>query len=119
MTQLQRFKKSLAENGFDGAIISSEINQRYLCDFPFSDGYILVGADKSYLLTDFRYVEAINAKVKNFEILCPENGMSNCLAELISSANMHRIAVEEDSISLAQFEAFSKKLKKISLLVGH
>ena len=116
MTQLQRFKKSLAENGFDGAIISSEINQRYLCDFPFSDGYILVGTDKSYLLTDFRYVEAINAKVKNFEILCPENGMSNCLSELISSADMHRIAVEEDSISLAQFEAFSKKLKGIATL---
>ena len=118
MTQLQRFQKALINNGFDGAIISSEINQRYLCDFPFSDGYILVGADKSYLLTDFRYFEAITAKVKDFEIICPDNGMASCLAELIKSANMCRIAVEEDSISLSEFERFSKKLDGIATLLS-
>ena len=69
MTQLQRFKKSLEDKNFDGAIISSELNQRYLCDFPFSDGYILVTHGKSYLLTDFRYIEAAKNTVKNFSLI--------------------------------------------------
>ena len=110
MTQLSRFTDALTKQGFDGAIISSELNQRYLCDFPFTDGYILVGHEKSYLLTDFRYKEAIKKAVFGFEIICPEKGAHACLAELIKSENMHRVAVEESSISLKEYESLSKML---------
>ena len=116
MTQLERFKRSLAESGFDGAIISSEINQRYLCDFHFSDGYILVGQDKSYILTDFRYEEAIKGSVTGFSILCPENSMADAIAELIKAENMRIVAVEETDISLKQFELFSQRAKDIAAL---
>ena len=119
MTQLQRFKEALLKSDFDGAIISSELNQRYLCDFPFTDGYILVGQSKSYLLTDFRYIEAIKANVSGFEILCPESNIADCITELIKAERMSRIAVEEDSISLKKFESFSKKLNgTASLFAG-
>ena len=116
MTQLERFKSSLAKSGFDGAIISSEINPRYLCDFPFSDGYILVGQEKSYILTDFRYEEAIKSSVTGFSILCPEGTMADAIAELIKSENMLTVAVEESDISLKQFELFSQKIKDIATL---
>ena len=119
MTQLQRFKNALIKKGFDGAIISSEINQRYICDFPFSDGYMLIGQERSYLLTDFRYIEAVKSNVSGFDILCPENGVTNCLIELIKSENMRRVAVEEDTLSLREFEYFSKNLEQnASLLSG-
>lgn len=115
MTQLNRFKEALAKSNLDGAIISSEINQRYLCDFPFSDGYILVGLEKSYLLTDFRYAEAIKKAVSDFEILCPDS-MSDCIASLVADNKMTLVAVEEDAISLKEFELFSKKLRDKSTL---
>ena len=116
MIQLNRFKKALAEKDFDGAIISSELNQRYLCDFPFSDGYILVTADKSYILTDFRYDEALKKAVSGFEILCPEKGLYDCITELIRENNLKRIAVEESSMTLKEFQALSKKLDSIASL---
>ena len=116
MTQLERFKNALAKNGFDAAIISSELNQRYLCDFSFTDGYILVTQEKSYLLTDFRYAEAIKKAVSGFEIICPEISMSDCITELIKSANAKHVAVEESSISLKEFNTFSSKLSKIASL---
>lgn len=116
MTQLQRFKSALAENNFDGAIISSEINQRYLCDFPFSDGYILVTQSKSYLLTDFRYIEAAKKTVKDFEILCPDASMADTIAELLKQENAKRIAVEESAISLQEFNRFANKLNEIAVL---
>ena len=118
MTQLQRFKTALLEKGFDGALLSSELNIRYICDFPFSDGYILVGQNKSYILTDFRYVEALSANVSGFEILCPDTSMSDCVFELVKAENMQRIAVEEDSMSLSEFEKFSKKLKDTASLLS-
>ena len=116
MTQLNRFKKALLNADFDAAIISSELNQRYLCDFPFTDGYILVTQDKSYLLTDFRYEEAIKKSVRGYEILCPEKSMSNTIAELIKDSGAKRVAVEEASISLKEFNIFSKKLNGIATL---
>ena len=116
MTQLQRFKSALAERNFDGAIISSEINQRYLCDFPFSDGYILVTQGKSYVLTDFRYIEAAKRAIVGFEILCPESSMADTIAELLKSENASRIAVEESTVSLQEYNRFSRALDGIASL---
>ena len=118
MTQIERFKSALISSALDGAIISSELNQRYLCDFPFTDGYILVTQSKSYILTDFRYEEAIKNTVHGFEILCPEKGAYDCLTDLIMAENASRIAVEEDSISLKEFNALSQRLDGIATLVS-
>ena len=41
MTHLQSFQKKLFVDQAEAALISSELNQRYLCDFHFSDGYLL------------------------------------------------------------------------------
>lgn len=116
MTQLNRFKNTLASKNFDAAIISSELNQRYLCDFPFSDGYILVTQEKSYIITDFRYEEAIKKAVTDFEIICPENSRIDCIVELLSASKAKYTAVEEDSISLSEFNIFSKKLENTTTL---
>ena len=116
MTQLSRFKLSLTQKDFDSAIISSELNQRYLCDFPFTDGYILVTQEKSYIITDFRYEEAMKKAVNDFEILCPKSSRIDCIVELLSAYGAKCTAVEEDSISLGEFNIFSKKLENITTL---
>ena len=116
MTQTERFITALKSSNLDGAIISSELNQRYLCDFPFTDGYILITQEKCYILTDFRYEEAIKKAVRGFDILCPNGSMHDCIAELIKSAGATRIAAEESSISLKEFTSLSKKLEGIATL---
>ena len=116
MTQLGRFKKSLQNKNLDAAIISSELNQRYLCDFAFTDGYILVTQEKSYIITDFRYEEAIKKAVDGFEILCPENSRVDCIVDIIAESKAKRIAIEEDSVTLSEFNLFSKKLENIATL---
>ena len=49
MTRLDRFKTKMTEKGFDAAVISSAINQRYLTGFDYTDGYVLVTKNKSYV----------------------------------------------------------------------
>ena len=73
-TPLQNFQQELARTTADGALISSELNQRYLTDFSYTDGYLLVTPDKAYLLADSRYTEAAQAEVKNFEIVAVTGG---------------------------------------------
>ena len=69
MTNLKRFQNALSEAGAECAIISSEINQRYISDFRFSDGYVLVTVDEAFLLTDSRYIEAARAAVTELSVM--------------------------------------------------
>ena len=110
MTQLKRFQTALAKSDFDCAIISSELNQRYLSDFDYTDGYILISPDKAYLLADSRYIEAARASVTDFEVIMPPDTMLKCLKELISNEKYIRVAFEESSLSCEKFDKIKKEL---------
>ena len=110
MTQLQRFQSSLKNSEFDAAIISSELNQRYISGFNYTDGYILIGREKAYLLTDFRYIEAANAEVKDFEILMPSTSMLTAIGEIIGENHYKKVAVEDAELSCKKLEAFREKM---------
>lgn len=118
MSHLQKFQEALGGLGLDSALISSEAGQRYLSDFPFSDGYLLVTPDRAYLLTDSRYVEAAKEQVRGFEILLPKNTISETLRELISGNRIARLALEEDSISYSDYQTFSEKFAPAKLCTG-
>jgi Xaa-Pro aminopeptidase len=119
MTQLQRFQETLRASEFDAAIISSELNQRYLSGFNYTDGYVLVGRDKAYLLADFRYIEAARAQVKDFEVIMPPVSMLDTLKELIGENKFIKVAIEDEELSCKGLERFRDRLpKECELLFG-
>ncbi len=119
MSRLQVFWKALETAGFDAAIVSDPTHCRYLTQFSFHDGYLLVVGGRGYLLTDFRYEEAAKGAVANeWEILCPDCGMLVSIAGLLEEGRAHRVAVEEKALSLADFERFQKNLKGVELTAG-
>ena len=70
MDKISLLRDKMKQNGFDAVIVSEEINQRYLSEFHFSDGYILIFSDAAYLITDFRGLNSgpytVSSKVKCF-----------------------------------------------------
>ena len=84
MTQLKRLQNIMKQQGVEGILLSSEVNQRYISGFDFQDGYIVVLQDKAFVLTDFRYIEAANAQVNHddFEIVTPKGGHLKYVATL-------------------------------------
>ncbi len=119
MSHLSNFKAALEKGGFDAAIVSEKINQRYLSDFDFDDGLVLVTSKKSYLITDFRYIEAAHAQATpEMEVLMPTGGQLLCIAGLLADNGAHRVAVEETALSLASFERYKEILKDYTLEGG-
>lgn len=110
MTHLQRFQKALADAGFDAAVISSEVNQRWLTHFPIQDGLIIVTPDKGYMLTDFRYIEAANASkaAEEFEILMPEPPLAKTANEIFNNNKSVKIALEEATLPIFEAEVLKK-----------
>lgn len=119
MSHLSAFRSAFTEQGFDAAIVSDCLNQRYLSDFAFDDGLVLVTRREAYLLTDFRYVEAARAQCsKELQILTPEQGMIACIRGILEEGGYTRVAVEEASLSYGDFLNYSEKLPRIQLASG-
>lgn len=118
MTHLERLRKEMKNNGFDAVVVSSEINQRYLGGFNYTDGLIVVTESRAALLTDFRYIEAANASpaAKEFEILMPDKRMSAAAYEVMAGAK--RVAVEEATLSLSGYENFCNVFASMEVVGG-
>ena len=119
MSHLSQFRENLLKEGFDAAIISDKTNQRYLSDFDFDDGLVLVTADSAHLLTDFRYLEAARAQCsKELEVLTPEQGHLACIRGILEEKKMTRVAVEESTLSYGAYLRFAEKLPDCKLEGG-
>jgi Xaa-Pro aminopeptidase len=107
---------AMTDAGMEAAIVTSEINQRYLTGFAFTDGYVVVTPRKSWLITDFRYVEAAEAAVDatEFEVLTP-HGMLKKIAELLHDAGVKTVALEEETLSIRDCERIKGALGDIAI----
>ena len=103
--RIQKLQAEMAKKGFDALIVTSEINQRYLTGFAYTDGYVLVTTGKCYLLTDFRYIEAAKATVDAslFDILMPKGGMLDEMAAKMADSDHPHSSV---SVAFQPFQAF-------------
>lgn len=120
MSKLQKFKAKMAEAGFDAAILSSYVNIRYITGFDYQDGYVLVTKNKSYVLTDFRYIEAAKAALDpdEFEIVIPENSMGISMCSLLEENECRVVAFEDATLAYASLERFKKALVGKELVPG-
>ena len=120
MSHLSKFRAALSVAGFDAAIISNKINQRYLSGFDFDDGYVLVTKGESYLITDFRYIEAakLQADPDMQVILFARGGAMMTIAGLLADNGCHRVAIEEEALSYADFLDFTEKLMDYTVEAG-
>ncbi len=110
MSALSRLQQKLNETGADALLVSSELNARYISEFDFSDGYLLIEREYAFLITDSRYVEAAKNTVKDFEILSPKGKRADAIAELVSARGIKELLIEEESMSVAEHKRFSDSL---------
>lgn len=110
MTQLKRLQQKMTEKGIGGILLSSTLNQRYISNFNYDDGYILVFQSKAYLLTDFRYIEAANNEVdhNDFEVITPKVSHLKFVASLAEENGVDTVLVEESALSLEDLSRFEK-----------
>lgn len=119
MTHLEKLVSRLGGENPDAVIITSEINQRYISHFPFTDGYLLVTRGASYLVTDFRYVEAAGAKAdRGLTVAAPEGGMLNFIAGKLSENGCRSLAFEEAALSFSGFGKLKKELPGTEIAPG-
>jgi Xaa-Pro aminopeptidase len=106
--RLTKLRNKMTEISLDAVIVLDELNQHYLSEFAFTDGFLFITKEKAYLVTDFRYYEmALNKANKSFEIVMPEN-RNEFLSKVISDFDIKTIGFEGGSVSYETYRRYCK-----------
>lgn len=121
MSHLKNLQAAMKAGNVEALIVSSELNQRYLTNLNYTDGFVLVLQEKAYLLADFRYIEVarLTADASEIEVIMPEGGMLPCVAGLLIQNGVKALAYEEETVSCALRIRYANVFgKDVELLTG-
>lgn len=99
--RIAKLRQELSARKLDGIIIKSLPNIYYLSGFTSEDATLLITMEKSFLLTDFRYLEQAAKEAEHYEIIRVDNNLWKTIGKL--AEGLRSIGIEEDSISWADF----------------
>ena len=120
MNNVKRIQQELRRRGLDGVLVTDEKNQRYASGFPITDGAVVVGLEKSWLITDSRYIEAAEAAVDGIltEVVLydREHPLTGIIRSLCSG--MACLAAEDKKLSHAGYLGYEKALGRELLPAG-
>ena len=121
MNNIAGIRRELIARGLDAVLVTDEKNQRYATGFPITDGAVLVGREKAFLITDSRYIEAAEAAVDSeIEVRMFDRAanLSVKLREAVKEIGAEKIAAEDGKLSHAGYLNWEKQLETELLPAG-
>src|SRR4051812_16304735 len=106
--RLSRLQSDLRTLDLDAFVVTHLPNVRYLTGLNATAGLVLVRADRSTLVVDFRYDTAARTLLESFpdrpfDICLVENTYDETLGGLLLSEGVRRIGVEASSMTVGRF----------------
>ncbi|MBR0484674.1 MAG: aminopeptidase P family protein [Oscillospiraceae bacterium] len=109
----------LFQDKADCALITDDINRRYLTGMKSSAGYVLVFPEQSYLLIDFRYIEKARETVKHCQVIEQKGNVFRQFDELFKKHGAETIAVEAQSLTLQRCDNLKNHMKNYEFLTDN
>ena len=110
---LVQLMKRLPE-GIDGAIITSDLNRRYFTDMKSSAGTLLVTRKAAAFIIDFRYIEKAKQTIQDAEVVLQDK-LYEQVTDFFTSQGAKAVAIEADTMTVAEFAHFRASLPELSL----
>ncbi len=122
--RLTLLRQVLKEQGLDGILVSCPENRRYLSGFSATDshlnessGFLLIGQDAAFLLTDFRYREWAQAEAPGFSVQIYGQGMAKLLVELVRQLGVGRLGFEAPFLTYGTYQKISQEAEAAGLQI--
>lgn len=109
MTNIEKLQSKIGDF-CDCAIITSDVNRRYLTDMKSSAGTVLVFPNNAYLIIDFRYIEKARKKVATCEVI-EQQRLFHQINNLLKKHGAKTIAIESDYLTVSGLIDFKANLK--------
>ncbi len=109
-------RDKMREKGIDAVMVTSELNQRYFLDYPFTDGLLLITAQSAYMITDFRYEEeAGKCADPAFEIVTPSPRVA-FITDVLEHEHVRTLGYEDRTMTVADYHALDGRYRGVKLV---
>jgi len=113
---LSTIRAQMRKAGMDALFVTSELNQRYLLDYPFTDGLLVITEKHAYMITDFRYFEEAHQFADPaFEIVMPEIRTA-FITERLDGDGVRTVGYEDETLTVAEFHALKERYPHVTFL---
>ena len=114
--KIKKLRNGMSRVGIDAVFISSVSSIAYLSGFTnFSkderEGYIFLGKDFKYIITDGRYSEAVRKSVTHLTLF--ERGADNLIKNLFKKHQIKILGIEENSLTVQEYKNIKKHFKNL------
>lgn len=101
----------------DALLITSEKNRFYYTGFASTLGYLIVLKDKSFFITDSRYIEMAKVLEKDAVLIETTGGNAfELVADVFRQNNVKTVGFEDTEITYSEYVAFCEKLAGFELV---
>ncbi len=107
-SRTSRLKRVLKSYDFHAFLVTRREDVRYLSGFTGSAGSLLISADRSFLITDFRYKLQARLETRGFAVHIQKTDFFTALRDIANQTGLVKIGFDESAITVEQL----KKLKK-------
>ncbi len=115
MSTIKKLQKMLPEN-VDCLLVTCEKNQRYLTGLNYTDGYVVVGREKAFLLADFRYIEvAKRCESDDLTVIMLENAKLT-LGNVFADNGYKNIGFEDGAMTVSAYENMKNRFPNVSFV---
>lgn len=118
MTNLERIRQKMAEQGLDTLLLSEITNVAWATGFRGSSGWVLVQKEGGRFLTDSRYTLAAQEEVKeirSFTFAAPMTA-NQFLKSQLEEAGVKRLGFESQFVTYATYEEWAKAFHPVELV---
>jgi Xaa-Pro aminopeptidase len=116
MTRLEALRARMEHEGLDAALITDPLDRRYLSGFTGSAGWLLVTAERTILVLDFRYFERAAREAPAWEQARVSTTFEAALFEAAAGLPIRRIGVQGDNLTVSTFRRLETGMPEVALL---
>jgi len=106
--RLEELRNSFKD--IDSLLVMNNENRFYLSGFTGSSGALVIGMEKSILVTDFRYLEQASFESPDFEVLRATDSYAEAIAEAAQKVKATCLGCEGDRLTCNQLQELKEKI---------
>src|SRR5208282_4292935 len=116
-SRLEKLRKLLKKSGAEALLVTSVPNVTYLTGFTGDSSYLLLTPGHQVLISDGRYLTQIEEECPGLEMNIRRAGIliHQQVVKVLRSANISRLVIEADSMTVATRERIVEKLPKLQI----
>jgi Xaa-Pro aminopeptidase len=116
----QQLARCLDEEGFDALLVSNPVNVTYLTGFSGDSSYLILGRQRTLLVSDARFTEQIAAECPSLEahIRPPARTIYQAAGEVLGQLGCRAVGIESAHLTVADLEALREQAKTVDWKPG-